>query len=100
MGFTKGDSTFRAFDDLDGQEVRLYLGLKMLEHRSTVATQAALAELLNISTRALRPDIQTLEKKGFAYRIEGNRKLGIPFSYHTSKIVSQTDGYMIFSSVG
>ena len=88
---------FRAFDVLDGAEVRLYLGLKMLEHQGTVATQASLAEFLNISTRAVRPAIQSLEKRGLAYRIDGNRKLGIPFSYRTSKLISRTDGYMVFS---
>lgn len=88
---------FRAFQDLEVQEVRVYLGLKMLEHQGTIATQANLAELLNISTRALRPAIQSLEKSGFAYRMDGNRRLGIPYSYRTSKLISQTDGYMVFS---
>lgn len=88
---------FRAFEDLTGQEVRLYLGLKILEHQGTIATQANLAELLNISTRALRPAIQALEKSGFAYRVDGNRRQGIPFSYRTSKLISRTDGYMVFS---
>jgi len=88
---------FRSLADLDGQAVRLYLGIKMLEHQKTTATQAALSELLNISTRAIRPTIQSLERSGFAYRVDGNRKLGIPFSYKTSKIVNRSDGYMTFS---
>lgn len=88
---------FRAMAELDGTAVRLYLGIKMLEHQDTAATQAALSELLGISTRALRPTIQALEKSGFAYRVAGNRKLGIPFSYRTSHIINRSDGYMTFS---
>ena len=88
---------FRSMAELDGTAVRMYLAIKMLEHRGTTATQAALAELLNISTRAVRPAIQALEKSNFAYRVAGNRRQGIPFSYRTSSIVSKTDGYMIFS---
>lgn len=88
---------FRSFDKLDGTAVRLYLGIKMLEHREEAATQEALSELLSVSTRALRPTIQALEKSSFIYRVDGNRKLGIPFSYKTSKITTKTDGYMIFS---
>lgn len=88
---------FRSFAKLDGTEVRLYLGIKMLEHQGSSATQASLSELLNISTRALRPTIQSLEKSGFVYRVDGNRRQGIPFSYRTSHIISKRDGFMTFS---
>ncbi len=88
---------FRSMNELDGTAVRLYLGIKMLEHQGTAATQAALSELLNISTRALRPTIQALEKCSFVYRVSGNRKLGIPFSYKSSLILNKSDGFMSFS---
>lgn len=88
---------FRSLYDMDGHEVRVFLGLKLLEHEGTVATQAALAEFLNISTRTLRTAIQALEKRCLVYRVDGNRKLGIPFSYRTTKLISRTDGYVIFS---
>lgn len=88
---------FRSLRELDGTAVRLYLGIRMLEHVDEDATQTALSELLNISTRALRPTVQSLEKGGFVYRVNGNRRLGVPFSYKTNQVFSSADGFMRFS---
>lgn len=88
---------FREFSELDGKAVRVYLAIKLLEHQGKDATQDALAELLGITTRALRPSIQALEKSSFAYKAGGNRTLGIPFSYKTSRIITRDDGYKTFS---
>lgn len=87
----------RDLDKLDGKTVRLYLALKMLEHLEEDATQEKLAETLGISTRALRPTLQDLVKSGHGYLAKGNAKMGIPNTYHTSRIVSAHDGYMAFT---
>lgn len=87
----------RDLDKLDGKTVRLYLAIKMLEHYEEDATQEKLAETLSISTRALRPTLQDLVASGHGYMSKGNRRLGVPVTYHTSRIVSAHDGYMPLS---
>ena len=88
---------FKSFPDISDKEARVYLAILMLEHTGQDATQQALAELLNVSDRAIRTALQLLIKSGHAYKDGGNRKLGIPFVYRTSKIVARSDGYQIYS---
>lgn len=88
---------FRDFESLDGKTVRLYLAIKMLEHIDEPATVAKLSELLSISDRALRPTIQDLLKSGHGFIKKGNRRMGIPDTYHTHRGYSLQDGYATFS---
>lgn len=88
------------FADLEGlsvAEVRLYLGIKLLEHTDESTSQEALSELLGVSTRNLRPALQHLVKDGHCFIKKGAPKLKIPNTYHTNRIVSAHDGYMSFS---
>ncbi len=88
---------FKAFDKLSGQAIRLYLGIKMLEHTEEDATLERLAELLSISVRSLRTTIQELTDNGMVYVTTGVRKLKIPNTYHTDRFNSKKAGYMSLS---
>lgn len=88
---------FQDFDVLDGKVVRLYLAIKMLEHVDEPATVEKLSETLGISDRALRPALQDLIKSQHGYITKGNRRAGIPDTYHTHRGYSQQDGYHKFS---
>lgn len=89
-------SFFRSFVELDGKEVRTYLAIKLLEHFDDETTQEKIAETLGISVRALRPSIQSLTKSKHCYMKKGNATKKIPNTYHTNKINSIHDGYMVF----
>ena len=88
---------FRSFPDLTDKEIKVYLAILLLEHNEQDATQETLANLLQVSDRSIRTALQPLLKSGHAYKVSGNRKMGIPFTYHTSKIVSKNDGYQTYS---
>lgn len=88
---------FRDLSELGGKELRLYLGIKMLEHVGDETTQEKLSKLLNISDRAIRPTLQNLVKKGHCFVKKGNSRQGIPNTYHSSYLVSSEDGYMTFT---
>lgn len=88
---------FRAFAELDVKEVRSYLAIKMLEHVEEQTTQDKIAETLGISTRALRPTLQSLTKSGHCFMKKGNAKLMVPNTYHTTRLNSAHDGFMVFS---
>ncbi len=91
------NSFFKDLDTLDGKVVRLYLAIKMLEHVEEPATVQKLSELLEISDRALRPTLQDLIKSGHGYIKKGNRRLGVPDTYHTHRGYSVQDGFAQFS---
>ena len=88
---------FRDFETLDGKVVRLYLAIKMLEHIEEPATIEKLSEILGISDRALRPTLQDLVKSGHGFIKKGNRRMGLPNTYHTHRGYSLQDGYSTFS---
>lgn len=88
---------FKDLDKLDGKAVRLYLAIKALEHIEKEVTQEALAKLLKISDRALRPTIQDLCKSGHAYLSKGVPRMKIPNTYHTHRGYSAREGYVTFS---
>lgn len=91
------NSFFKDFEELSVAEVRLYLGIKLLEHTDEDTSQEALSDLLGVSTRNLRPALQHLIKDGHCYLKRGAPKLKIPNTYHTNRIVSAEEGYMSFS---
>ena len=88
---------FRSFATLDGKTVRLYLAIKMLEHLREEPTQDRLAEVLGLTTRALRPTLQDLIKSGHGYMVKGNARNKVPATYHTSHMVSNHDGFVRLS---
>lgn len=88
---------FRDFNTLDGKVVRVYLAIKMLEHIDVPATVEKISETLGISDRALRPTLQDLIKSGHGYITKGNRRMGVPDTYHTHRGYSLQDGYSTFS---
>lgn len=88
---------FKDLDKLDGKVVRLYLAIKMLEHIEKPVTQEALAKLLKISDRALRPTLQDLCKSGHAFLSKGNPRAKIPNTYHTHRGYSVREGFVSFS---
>ena len=89
-------SFFKDFPTLKSSEVRLYLAIKMLEHIEEPTTQEKIAEMLQISTRNLRPTLQGLIKSGHCYMKKGNPRMQIPNTYHSNRINSVHDGYVIF----
>lgn len=88
---------FRDLKKLSGSEVRAYLGIKLLEHVEKSTDYAAIAKVLGISDRAVKPTIQSLMKSGHCYCKKGVTRLKIPNTYHTSIIASRQDGYMSFT---
>lgn len=94
---TISNAFFRDFETLDGKVVRLYLAIKMLEHIEEPTTVQKISELLEISDRALRPTLQDLVKSGHGFIKRGNRRMGVPDTYHTHRGYSIQDGYTTFS---
>jgi len=88
---------FEDFPVLSGAEVRCYLAIRLLEHRKSETTQEAIAEVLDISTRALRPTLQSLVKSGHCYLKKRNQVMQTPNTYHSSRMVSNDEGYMKLS---
>lgn len=90
-------SFFASFEELDAKAVRLYLGIKLLEHIEETVTQERLVSLLGISDRALRPTLQSLVKSHHVYLKKGNARLKIPNTYHTHRIYSSEERQAVFS---
>jgi len=88
---------FEDFATLSGAEVRCYLAIRLLEHRKSETSQEALAELLGISTRAVRPALHALLKSGHCFQKKRNQVLQKPSTYHSSHLVSKDDGYLKLS---
>lgn len=83
--------------DLSGPAVRIYLAIKMLEHIEKPTTKANLMDLLKITKSSFDRAISDIKQSGHVFVKNGNKKLGIPSTYHTSKIISRTAGYCSFS---
>lgn len=88
---------FANFAEMDGHLIRVYLGIKMLEHVGKDATQEAIAEQLGVTKRTVITCLPQLIQMGHCYKTAGVRKAGIPNTYHTSRISSLQDGYMSLS---
>ena len=85
---------FSNFAEMDGHLIRVYLAIKMLEHDGVDATQEAIAELLEVTKRTVITCLPQLIQMGHCYKTEGQRRAGIPNTYHTSHITSVRDGSM------
>lgn len=83
--------------DLSGPQVRLYLAIKMLEHIEKPTTKANLMELLKVTKSPFDTALSGIKKSGHVFVKNGNKRLGIPSTYHSSKIISRTAGYCSFS---
>lgn len=82
---------------LDGNEVRAYLGIKLMEHLEKEITIDSLAQLLQLTSRALRPVLKQLISKNHIYVVKGNRRMKEPNRYFSTKITSYSDGYLKLS---
>jgi hypothetical protein len=83
--------------ELSGPEVRLYLAIKMLEHIDKPTTKANLMELLKITKSPFDKALSGIKASGHVFVKNGNKRLGVPSTYHSSKIISRTAGYCTFS---
>ena len=81
-----------SFSKLSSKEVRLYLAIKILEHKEKNTTAKDIANVLELTERATFTIIRKLLKTNFIYKIEGYKKKGIPNQYVVSKIVSNSTG--------
>lgn len=88
------NSFFEDLGKLSGSEVRVYLGIKMLEHRGKSTDYAAIAKVLGISDRAVKTAIQSLLKSGHCYCKKGVKRLKVPNTYHSSHLITKQEGYM------
>lgn len=90
-------SFLEMFHTIEGNAVRVYLGLKMLEHFEKETTINDLAKVLEMTSRAIRPILKTLIAKKHIYVKKGNRRLKEPNRYFTTKIVDISKGYLKLS---
>lgn len=88
---------FEEFDELDGKVLRMYLAIRLLEHRKKDATQVSIGDMLNISGRAVRKTIRVLLNTKHVYVVEGNKKRRIPHKYHACTFYNKSKGYSSFS---
>lgn len=90
-------SFVRSFSEIDGTVVRLYLGIKLLEHIEEAPTIERLSVVLNLSEAMVKKYISAAKSCSHIYIKKGHKKAGIPNEYHSSKIVSFSDGYFSLS---
>lgn len=90
---------FGMLAEMDVAEVRTYLAVKMLEHLEEPTTREKIAETLGVSNRALTKNAShtNLIKKSLLFVKKGNARMGVPDTYHTSRMNSSHDGYVVFS---
>lgn len=87
----------RSFNEIDGIVVRLYLGIKLLEHLEEAPTIDHLSAVLNVSAPMVKKYIAASKGCSHIYVKKGYKKAGIPNEYRSSKIVSFSDGYFSLS---
>lgn len=90
-------SFLEMFHTVEGNAVRVYLGLKMLEHFEKETTIDDLAQILDMTSRAIRPILKNLIAQKHIYVKKGNRRLKEPNRYFTTKIVDISKGYLKLS---
>ena len=88
---------FKDFKNLDGKTIRLYLAIKLLEHKNKDATIESISKVLRLTDRAVRTNMKDLLKSGHAYVTKGNRRNGIPNTYHTHRGYSLSESYLSLS---
>lgn len=88
---------FYDFENLSGPLVRMYIGIKLLEHTKGATTQEGIAKLLKISKRAVRTTLNELVKTGHCYMRKGNAKLKEPNTYHTNHLYNKANGHSVFT---
>lgn len=87
------NDVLKDIDSFSAPEYRVYLAVKMIEHLEQVPTIKNIAQVLDISERALQPSLVSVSKGKHIYRNKGNRTLKESYSYHSTKIVSISNGY-------
>lgn len=87
----------RSLDEIEGTVVRLYLGIKLLEHLDEPPTIDRLAKVLDVSVPMVKKCIAAAKGCSHIYIKKGYKRAGIPNEYRSSKIVSFSDGYFSLS---
>lgn len=90
-------SFIRDFANIDGTAVRLYLGIKQLEHIEEPTTIENLSSVLDVSVPMVKKYISAAKGCSHIYIKKGYKKAGIPNEYRSSKIVSFSEGYFSLS---
>ena len=90
-------SFIRSLADMDGTVVRLYLGIKLLEHIGEPTTIEKLSPVLNVSVPMVKKYISAAKGCPHIYIQKGYKKAGIPNEYRSTKIVSFSEGYFSLS---
>lgn len=90
-------SFIRDLAEIDGTVVRLYLGIKLLEHIEEPCTIEKLSAILNVSVSMIKKSIAAAKNCAHVYTKKGYKKAGIPNEYHSTKIVSFSEGYFSLS---
>lgn len=90
---------FKSLAQMDVAEVRTYLAVRLLEHTDEQTTRDKIADLLGVSVRAMTKNasLQSLVKNSLLFMKKGNATLGVPNTYHSSRLNSSHDGFVIFS---
>lgn len=86
-------SFIRDLSIIDGTVVRLYLGIKALEHIEEPTTIENLSNVLNLSVPMIKKCISASKSCTHIYIKKGYKKARIPNEYHSSKLVSLSEGY-------
>lgn len=90
-------SFIRSFGNTDGTVVRLYLGIKLLEHIEEPTTIEKLSSVLGVSEPMVKKYISAAKECDHIYVKKGYKKAGIPNEYRSTKIVSFSEGYFSLS---
>lgn len=83
--------------NISGKELKAYLAIKLLEYQNEECIQEKIADILDISVRALNPTLMELCKSKHAYKTKTNRREKELYKYNTSKIVNVSKGYSKFT---
>lgn len=84
-------------NQIDGNAVRAYLAVKLVEHLEKETNIDEIAAVLNLTTRAVRPTLKKLLESKDIYLVKGNRRLKESNRYLTTKITDLSKGYLKLS---
>ena len=98
------NTIFQNLDVIDGNVLRAYLGVKVLEHGyeetdedATLVTINALSEITGMSLRNLRRVLKTAKSMNLLYMKQGAKRKGEPGTYHSCQINNSDSGFKALS---
>ncbi len=98
------NTVFQNLDVIDGNVLRAYLGVKVLEHGNdendedtTPVTINVLSEITGMSLRNLRRVLLTAKSMNLIYMKQGAKRKGEPSTYHSSQINNSDSGFKALS---